>query len=103
MVQGVKYIGIMKRYSSTIKERGSDMVKKIKARFSHGVFKPLEKINIPEGKEFTITIPDEPKKKNFSDALRATAGGWKDTIDCEELIKNIYAYRLISTRPEVKL
>ena len=24
-------------------------------------------------------------------------GGWKDTVDCDELIKNIYADRLIST------
>ena len=46
---------------------------------------------------------DVPQKISFAEALTATAGGWKDTIDCEELIKNIYADRLISTRPEVKL
>lgn len=79
------------------------MVKKIKARFSHGVFTPLEKIDIPEGKEITIDIPDETKKRNFSDVLRKTAGAWEDSIDCEELLKNIYADRHISTRPEVKL
>lgn len=31
------------------------------------------------------------------------AGGWKDLIDAEELKRNIYADRLISTRPDVKL
>ena len=74
------------------------MVKKIKVRFSQGVFNPLEKIDIPEGKEFTITIPDDPKKNNSSDAFVATAGSWKDTVDCEKLLKDIYADRSISTR-----
>ncbi len=37
------------------------------------------------------------------DILMATAGGWKDTIDCEELKRRIYEDRLLSTRPEVKL
>jgi hypothetical protein len=35
--------------------------------------------------------------------LRASAGGWKGLIDAEELKRNIYADRLISTRPEPKL
>lgn len=82
------------------------MAKTIKARFSKGVIEPLERVEIPEGKEITVTIlelPSVPEKRKFLDALKATAGGWRDTIDCEELIKNIYADRLISTRPEVKL
>jgi hypothetical protein len=37
------------------------------------------------------------------DVLMATAGGWKDTIDCEELKRRIYEDRLLSTRPEVRL
>lgn len=79
------------------------MGRTIKARFTKGVFKPLEKVDITEGKEFTITVPEEPEDRRFLDALKVTAGGWKETIDCEELIKNIYADRLISTRSEVKL
>ncbi len=31
------------------------------------------------------------------------AGSWKGLVDVEELLKNIYADRQISTRPEVKL
>ncbi len=72
--------------------------KTIRVIFSNGVFMPLGKINIPEGKELIITIPDEPKEKNLSDALYETFGCWKDTIDCEKLIKDIYADRSISTR-----
>jgi len=37
------------------------------------------------------------------DVLEATAGGWKDTVDCEELKRRIYEGRLVSTRPEVRL
>ncbi|NUO10349.1 MAG: antitoxin family protein [Candidatus Brocadia sp.] len=83
------------------------MARTIRARFSHGVIKPLEKVEFLEGEEFIVTIyeiHEKPRKrKTFRDALKATAGGWKDLIDAEELKKNIYADRLISTRPEVKL
>ena len=37
------------------------------------------------------------------DVLTATAGAWKDTVDCEELKRQIYGDRLISSRPEVRL
>lgn len=34
------------------------MARTIKARFSHGVIEPLEKVEMPEGKEITITISE---------------------------------------------
>ena len=37
------------------------------------------------------------------DSFEKSAGSWAGLIDGEELIRNIYADRLISTRPEVKL
>ncbi len=80
------------------------MTRAIKARFSKGKIEPLEEIEIPEGKQITITILEAPpKRKSFLGAIKSTSGGWKDLIDCEELKKNIYADRLISTRTEVKL
>ena len=82
------------------------MGRTIRVRFSHGVIKPLEKVEFSEGEEFTVIIqeaPKKPKRKSFRDALKTTAGGWKDLIDAEELKRNIYADRLISTRPGVKL
>ena len=81
-------------------------MKTIKARYSKGVIKPLEEIEIKEGEEITIgiiEIPSKTKKKGFMEALKATAGGWKNLIDCDELKRNIYNDRLITTRPEVKL
>ncbi|MHC4270224.1 MAG: antitoxin family protein [Planctomycetota bacterium] len=88
--------------SSTIKERGSEMIRKIRARFSNGVIEPLEKVNVTEGKELEVTIEEMPTKAEDESFLKA-AGSWKGLIDAEEMIKNIYADRHISTRPEVTL
>ena len=88
--------------NSTTKERGSDMLRKIRARFSHGVIELLEKVNVPEGKELEVTIEEKPTKAEDESFLKA-AGSWKGLIDAEEMINNIYADRHLSTRPEVKL
>ena len=45
-------------------------------------------------------MPPDWRKLN---ALRATAGSWRGNIDADELIKDIYASRLIDTRPEPRL
>ena len=74
----------------------------IRARVTGGMLEPLEALNLPEGKEVTVTILDVPSAREV-DAFRRSAGGWKGTINAEELIKNIYADRLISTRPEPRL
>ena len=80
----------------------------IRARVRRGTLELLEKINLPEGTEVSITILETParsdtEKRGMLEALRATAGGWKGLIDAEELKRNIYAGRLITTRPEAKL
>ncbi|MEK7733048.1 MAG: antitoxin family protein [Planctomycetota bacterium] len=96
----------MKQAILTIEKGGLGMARTIKARFSHGVIEPLEKVGFSEGEEFTVIVPEaseKPKKKNFRDALKDTAGGWTGLIDCEELKRNIYTDRLVSTRHEVKL
>ena len=74
----------------------------IRVRIRDGRLEPLEKVDLPEGKEVTITILDAPAERDF-EAFRRSAGGWKGTIDAEALIRNIYADRLISTRPEPRL
>ena len=79
------------------------MAKEIRARFSKGVIEPLEKVELEEGEEITIVISKRTKGKGMREALRATAGAWKDTIDGEELKRNIYTDRLINTGPEPKL
>lgn len=71
----------------------------IRARVRGGMLEPVEKLDLPEGKELTITILDVPSEEDFA-AFRRAAGSWKGLIDAEELIRNIYADRLIGTRPE---
>jgi len=78
------------------------MAETIRARVKAGMLELLEKINLPEGTEVTVTIekavPDADRA-----AFRRAAGGWKDTVDAETLITNIYDSRLLSTRPVPKL
>ena len=91
------------------------MADTIRARVRRGMLELLEKLNLPEGTEVTVTIHDKSTNTVtfFSsstdtesvdrDAFRRSAGGWKDTVDAEALIDNIYASRLLATRPVPKL
>jgi predicted DNA-binding antitoxin AbrB/MazE fold protein len=82
--------------------RKKAMAGTVRARVGRGVLELLEKVDIPEGKEVSVTILDIPSSTD-KEAFRRSAGGWKGTVDAEALIKNIYADRLISTRPVPKL
>jgi predicted DNA-binding antitoxin AbrB/MazE fold protein len=80
------------------------MVRTIKAKYSKGVFEPLETVvaeMVSEGEEVLITISTISAVSG--DPLKETSGGWKGLIDTEALKQNIYADRLIATRPEVRL
>jgi len=74
----------------------------IRARVKGGVLEPLERTDLPEGKEVLITViavAEDPDDEAF---LRS-AGSWKGLVDAEELIENIYADRLIDSRGEPRL
>jgi len=74
----------------------------IRARVRGGVLEPLEKTDLPEGKEVLITIvrvAEDPDREAF---LRSR-GSWKGLIDAEKLIHDIYEDRLIDSREEPKL
>lgn len=74
----------------------------IKARFSRGVLKPMEKLDLRQGEEVTVTIVALPSKPH-DDWLERTAGGWVELIDAEKLKEGIYESRLLLTRPEPRL
>jgi predicted DNA-binding antitoxin AbrB/MazE fold protein len=63
---------------------------------------PLEKADLPEGKEVLITVIAVAEDPDDGAFLRS-AGSWKGLVDAEELVENIYADRLIDTREEPKL
>jgi predicted DNA-binding antitoxin AbrB/MazE fold protein len=79
------------------------MEKTIRARFNKGVIEPLEKLDLEEGTEVNITITPLSKIEDVLEVLKDTSGAWKGTIDTEELKKNIYSDRLITTRPDPKI
>jgi len=74
----------------------------IRARMRHGMLELLEKVDLPEGVEVSVTILETPGTRN-ADGLWRSAGAWKGLVDAEKLIENIYADRLISTRPAPRL
>ncbi len=78
------------------------MTKTIRARVKKGVFEPLEKFDLPEGKEVALTIFEIPSADDLA-AFSRSAGGWKGTIDADALIRNIDGDRMIRTRPEPRL
>ncbi len=74
----------------------------IRARFSNGVLKPLEKLPLKEGDEVTLLIA-EASSNGGIEALRRTAGAWAGLVECDRFEKDIYDSRLISTRPKPEL
>lgn len=70
----------------------------IRARIKGGVIEPLEQMDLPEGQEVMVTILTLPTASD-REAFQRSAGQWKGTLDAEMLIRNIYADRLVSTRP----
>jgi predicted DNA-binding antitoxin AbrB/MazE fold protein len=78
------------------------MSETIRVRVKGGVLEPLEKLDLPEGKEVLVTIIRGSPQGN-RDAFRRAFGKWKGTIDADAPIRNIYADRRISTRLEPKL
>ena len=74
----------------------------IKARFSGGVLEPLEKLELTEGQEVTITIL-LPVLRTPPDWLARTAGGWAGLIDAEKLKEQVQESRLVTTRREPRL
>lgn len=78
------------------------MTKTIRARFKGGMLEPMERVDLPEGEEVTLTITKEPSAEDV-EAFRRAAGSWHGKVDAEKLIRNIYSDRLISTRPTPEL
>ncbi len=79
------------------------MTKRVRARYTRGLLKPLEDLDLEEGEEVTLTIEEAAKAESMLQALRATAGGWVSLLDLEEFERQVYASRLVQTRPEPRL
>jgi predicted DNA-binding antitoxin AbrB/MazE fold protein len=60
--------------------RRGEIMKTIRAKFSHGVFKPLEKVDYPEDKEFKITVLDEKEELSKEEEARKSFFQFIDEI-----------------------
>ncbi|MEK7398342.1 MAG: antitoxin family protein, partial [Candidatus Poribacteria bacterium] len=61
-----------------------NMLKIIKAKYNHGLFEPLEKVNLRDGMEVNLVIdnyPDEMSEEDKDRLFLSSAGGWKDIVD----------------------
>jgi len=71
---------------------------KVRARVRGGTLELLDRISLRDGEEVLVTISEATPVRDV-EALRAAAGAWRGMVDADALIANIYADRLISTRP----
>jgi len=85
---------------STMDRRTKSAVKRltVRARVRGGTLDLLDRIPLRDGAEVLVTISEVTPMQDI-EALRAAAGAWRGMVDAEALIANIYADRLISTRP----
>ena len=79
------------------------MIASVRAKYSNGALMPLEPLDLEEGKEVTVSIEEAGPPEESLHALKAAAGAWKGTHDPDELLRNIYSDRLVSSRPEPKI
>ena len=79
------------------------MTRTIRARVTRGLLAPIEPLELPEGSEVDVTVTVDRASTEDVAAFRRAAGSWRGTLDAEELIRNIYADRLLQTRPAPRL
>ena len=74
------------------------VLKGVRARYSNGVFEPLDEVDLAEDQEVLLTVDEKPTPKRDPEAMRAGAGGWVGQHDPEELIRMIYEARITGSR-----
>lgn len=74
----------------------------VRARMGLGVLELLEKVDVPEGTEVSVTILETPETRDFA-AFDRAAGSWKGTIDADAFLKDNAESRKLSTRPVPRL
>lgn len=84
-------------------KKGKPMSGTVRARMHRGFLELLEKVNVPEGREVSVTIIDTLGTDDV-EAFERAAGSWKGTVDAEALIEQIYEDRARpSNRPIPRL
>jgi len=74
------------------------VLKGVRARYSNGVFEPLDEVDLAEDQEVLLTVDEKPSPKRDPEAMRAGAGGWVGQHDPEELKRMLYEARITGSR-----
>ncbi len=76
------------------------MIQELKATYADGVFKPVTPVDLDDGARVVISVTEDSQSGNKFQGLEASAGGWKDIVDCEQLIEDIYERRAADSRSQ---
>ena len=88
------------------------VLRSVRARYSNGVFEPLDEVDLAENQEVLLTVDEKPSAKRDPEmragaggwvgqhAMRAGAGsvGWVGQHDPDELIRMLYEARITGSR-----
>ena len=74
------------------------VLRSVRARYSNGVFEPLDDVDLAENQEVLLTVDEKPSPKRDPEAMRAGAGGWVGQHDPDELIRMLYEARITGSR-----
>lgn len=78
--------------------RRSVAMRKIKAKYSKGVFVPQESHELEEGKEVVVSVGKIVSPGSAVESLGISAGGWIGRHDPEKLKRKIYEARIAGSR-----
>jgi hypothetical protein len=70
----------------------------VRARVRGGSLDLLDRIPLREGDEVLVSISESVLVRDL-ESLRRSAGAWKGLVDANALVANLYADRLVATRP----
>ena len=86
----------------------------VKVKYANGVLTPLEPLDLADA-EYRVILDDAPvadppdatavapETTAAEAAFQNSLGAWRGTHDPEELIRQLYADRLVNSRPEPRL
>ena len=86
----------------------------VKVKYANGVLTPLEPLDLADA-EYQVILADAPvadptdatavapETAAAEAAFQSSLGAWRGTHDPEELIRQLYADRLVNSRPEPRL
>ncbi len=80
----------------------ADRKRTVRARVRGNSLDLLDPVRLIDGDELLVTI-SLPVPAAGPDAMRRAAGSWKGMVDADALIANIYADRLVATRPSPRV